>query len=103
MESNTNGDTSPKFYNASAGTIIFSISALSTNDKYIDGVSTEIASSYYSYRIDGDDNFSTANGEQAEYVNAMVSFPNGEWYNCTWHATKILPTIIFIFTAQRLN
>ncbi|GEN69402.1 hypothetical protein [Chryseobacterium rhizosphaerae] len=96
------GNTSPKFFNTSSSPIAYNTSSLSTNDANTDGVNTVIAPGFYSYRIDGDDNFSTGTG-RGEYVNVMVTFNNGEWYNCTWHATRDANNYYFYMTAQRLN
>ncbi|MDR6159757.1 hypothetical protein QF023_003273 [Chryseobacterium sp. SLBN-27] len=95
-------DTRPKFFNTTASAIQYNVTALSTGNKYIDGIDTFIAPGHYSYLIDGDDLFSTSIG-QGEYVNAMVTFPNGEWYNCTWHASRDANNYYFFMTAQRLN
>ncbi|NML58653.1 hypothetical protein [Chryseobacterium cheonjiense] len=95
-------DTRPKLFNTTASAIQYNVTALSTGNKYIDGIDTFIAPGYYSNLIDGDDLFSTSIG-QGEYVNAMVTFPNGEWYNCTWHASRDANNYYFYMTAQRLN
>jgi hypothetical protein len=95
-------DTRPKFFNTTASAVQYNVTALSTGNKYIDGIDTFIATAHYSYLIDGDDLFSTSIG-QGEYVNAMVTFPNGEWYNCTWHASRDANNYYFFMTAQRLN
>ncbi|MEA1849117.1 MULTISPECIES: hypothetical protein [Chryseobacterium] len=96
------GNTSPKLYNITSSPVNYNVSSLSSHDAYTDGIDTTIASGYYSYDIDGDDNFSTAIG-QGEYVNAMLTFPNKEWYNCTWHARRDGTNYYFYFTAQRLK
>lgn len=93
---------SPKLFNTTSSPITYSISSLSTNNAYVFGSGTVIAPNHYSYYIDGDDNF-TAIGEVSEYVNAMLTFPDGQWYNCTWHATRDASNYYFYFTAQRLN
>ncbi|MEG0926256.1 hypothetical protein [Chryseobacterium sp.] len=102
LESWYDTNTSPKLFNANAAAITYNISSLSTNDRYIDGANTNIAAGHYSFYIDGNDDFGT-NIDQAEYVNAMLTFPSGEWYNCTWHATRDAINYYFYFTAQRLN
>ncbi|SEM25341.1 hypothetical protein SAMN05421856_1021, partial [Chryseobacterium taichungense] len=94
---------SPKLYNATASPITYSISSLSTGNSYVYGVTTNIAAGHYSYYIDGDDAFGMGANDSAEYVNAMLTFPNGEWYNCTWHATNDGTNYYFYMTAQRLN
>ncbi|MEG0926255.1 hypothetical protein [Chryseobacterium sp.] len=95
-------NASPKFFNTTNSTITYDISTLSTNDRYIDGVNTNIVGNYYSFIIDGDDNIAV-DLNRAEYINVMLTFPNGEWYNCTWHATRDATNYYFYFTAQRLN
>ncbi|CAA7193731.1 hypothetical protein [Chryseobacterium potabilaquae] len=102
IESYNNSSVSPKFFNNSSSDITYNISSLSTNDAYVNGAGTSIKAGYYSYNIDGDDNFSCTE-EAAEYVNVMVTFDNGEWYNCTWHATRDINNYYFYMTAQRLN
>ncbi|CAD7811875.1 hypothetical protein CHRY9390_02430 [Chryseobacterium aquaeductus] len=95
-------DVRARLYNTTSSTVKYDISALSTNDAYRTGVNSNVLSNYYSFRIDGDDNMS-ASTDAAEYVNTMLTFPNGEWYNCTWHATRDATNYYFFFTAQRLN
>ncbi len=96
-------NVSPKLYNTTSSAIVYSISSLSTNDAYRGGSNTTIASNAYSSNIDGDDNFGTSQSD-SEYVNSMLSFPNGEWYNCTWHATTDGTNYYYFYvTAQRLN
>ncbi|MDR6919253.1 hypothetical protein [Chryseobacterium sp. 2987] len=104
LEAAFDGDVAPKFCNVTSAPITYSVSSLSTNNRYIDGANTTIAGPgyYYSYNIDGDDDFG-ADMDRAEYVNAMIIFPNGEWHNCTWHATRDAVNYYFYFTAQRLN
>lgn len=99
---NTNGDTRPKFFNTTNNNINYNISSLSTTDRYLNGGNTTIAPSRYSFNIDGNDDFSTTE-IRSEYVNAMLTFPNGEWYNCTWHSSRDANNYYFYFTAQRLN
>lgn len=94
--------TSPKLFNTTADPITYNISSLSTNDSYSSGINTTIAFNAYSFNIDGDDHFTTTPGA-GEYVNAMLTFPNGEWYNCTWHANQDGVNYYFYTTAQRLN
>ncbi|OIN55450.1 hypothetical protein BLX24_30575 [Arsenicibacter rosenii] len=96
-------NVAPKFFNTTANPVTYSVSALSTNDAYIAGAGTTIAPNAYSYIIDGDDNFATSNNNTAEYVNAMVTFSDGEWYNCTWHATTDGINLYMYVTSQRLN
>ncbi|WBV54116.1 hypothetical protein [Chryseobacterium gambrini] len=59
----------------------------------------------YSYRVDGDDSFAVGSGAggTTEYVNAMLTFSTGEWYQLTYHATRDAANIYFYFTVQRLN
>ncbi len=99
---NTNLYPGPKLYNTTSDPITYTVSSLSTNDAYIAGGNTTIAFNAYSFNVDGDDTFA-ANSDYAEYVNAMITFPNGEWYNCTWHATTDGQNFYFYTTAQRLN
>lgn len=103
MESITNGNVSPKFFNTLSSDITYNVSSLSTYDANIHGVNTVNKAGYYSYYIDGNDDLGCSTGDQAEYVNAMVTFSNGEWYNCTWHATRDTDNYYFYMTAQRLN
>ncbi|RKS26060.1 hypothetical protein CLV94_1112 [Flavobacterium endophyticum] len=98
-----NPSTSPKLFNTTAGAITYNISSLSTGDRYVNGANTTIAPGYYSFNVDGNDDFSTVDQGDIEYVNAMLTFTNGEWYNCTWHATRDATNYYFYFTAQRLN
>ncbi|WP_326984618.1 hypothetical protein VUJ46_08850 [Chryseobacterium sp. MYb264] len=93
---------SPKLFNTTSGTINYNTSALSTADKNIAGMNTTIAPNAYSYQIDGNDDFTTDLNE-GEYVNAMITFSDGQWYNCTWHATRDSNNYYFYMTAQRLN
>lgn len=97
------GAISPKLFNTTSSPVTYSITSLSTNDAYTHGVATTIAPNYYSYLVDGNDDFGTSINEAAEYVNAMLTFPSGEWYNCTWHGTRDGTNYYFYFTAQRLN
>lgn len=105
MESTVDGQTCPKFYNTTGANITYNLSALSTNDRNIGGNGTTIVSNYYSYFIDGNDDFATSVGPGGgiEYVNAMLTFPDGEWYNVTFHATIDTSNYYFYMTAQRLN
>ncbi|MDN3693656.1 hypothetical protein QWZ06_15835 [Chryseobacterium tructae] len=103
IESWNDSSVSPKLFNTTSSSITYNISSLSTNDSYKSGVSTVIATNSYSYNIDGNDDFSCSVGFEAEYVNAMITFNNGEWYNCTWHATRDNNNYYFYMTAQRLN
>lgn len=99
---NNPGSVSPKFFNTASTPITYNISSLSTNDAMKDGLNTVLAPTSYSYNIDGNDDFSVTSSS-IEYVNAMVTFNNGEWYNCTWHATRDTDNYYFYMTAQRLN
>ena len=101
--SNPTNNVSPKFFNTSSGVISYNISSLSTYDSNINGAGSSIQSGYYSYTIDGNDDFLCTAGDGSEYVNVMVTFNNGEWYNCTWHATRDTNNYYFYMTAQRLN
>ncbi|MBL1222958.1 hypothetical protein JET18_19045 [Chryseobacterium sp. L7] len=105
LEATSSGNVSPKFCNVTSAPITYGVSSLSTNDRYMNGANTTIAGPgfYYSYKIDGDDTFGTDSIDLSEYVNTMITFPNGEWYNCTWHATRDTVNYYFYFTAQRLN
>lgn len=103
IESVTNGSVSPKFYNTTSNPITYNISSLSTNDVYAVGAGTTIAGGAYSYNIDGNDDFAATYQGTTEYVNAMVTFPDGEWYLCTWHAVREANNYHFYMTAQRLN
>ncbi|RNA61559.1 hypothetical protein D1631_06255 [Chryseobacterium nematophagum] len=103
LESYNNGSVSPKFFNNSSSDLTYNISSLSTNDANITGAGTSIKAGYYSYNIDGNDDFSCTADGATEYVNVMVTFGNGEWYNCTWHATRDVNSYHFYMTAQRLN
>lgn len=100
---------SARLYNTTNATIQYNLSGLSTNDANINsGVGMSINANYYSYRIDGNDDMTTdaPNGNnpgRSEYVNAMLTFDNGEWYNCTWHSTRDDNNYYFYMTAQRLN
>lgn len=103
LESGTSGNVSPKFFNTLSTDVTYNVSSLSTYDANIHGANTIIKTGYYSYYIDGNDDLGCSTGNQAEYVNAMVTFSNGEWYNCTWHATRDTDNYYFYMTAQRLN
>ena len=94
---------SPKFFNTLSNPVSYNVSSLSTADAYIYGAGTTVRAGYYDYQIDGNDDFSCVAGGQAEYVNSMITFDNGEWYNCTWHATRDANNYYFYMTAQRLN
>jgi hypothetical protein len=99
----SDNSVSPKFFNTLSNAVSYNVSSLSTNDAYTQGAGTNIQAGYYSYNIDGNDDFACGFGTQAEYVNAMITFDNGEWYNCTWHATRDANNYYFYMTAQRLN
>ncbi|MCQ4142621.1 hypothetical protein [Chryseobacterium sp. EO14] len=99
---------SPVLFNTNSGgqpAAVFNISSLSTNDVYSNGANTSLPAQRYSYRVDGDDQFGlgSSSGGTAEYVNAMLTFPTGEWYQLTYHATRDATNVYFYFTAQRLN
>ncbi|MBN8820506.1 MULTISPECIES: hypothetical protein [unclassified Spirosoma] len=96
-------DVAPKLYNTTVNPILYTVSTLSTTNAYITGAGTTIAPNAYSFNIDGDDNLSTSNNGSSEYVNAMLTFSNGEWYNCTWYATTDGLNYYLFVTAQRLN
>lgn len=97
------GSISPKLFNTTSSPVTYNVTSLSTNDAKTDGIATAIAPNHYSYFIDGNDDFGTSINNAAEYVNAMVTFPTGEWYNCTWHGSRDATNYYFYFTAQRLN
>jgi hypothetical protein len=118
----TTSSISPVLHNTTNSNIVYSISSLSTFDSYIKGANTILPPNVYSYRIDGDgvmsvtqganstysdaSNGTTVNGNNngvSEYVNSMLTFPSGEWYQITYHATRDATNITFYFTAQRLN
>lgn len=99
----TDTSVSPKFYNTTSNNISYTIASLSTNDANTQGAGTILPGGYYSYNIDGNDDFSCTTGGQSEYVNVMITFDNGEWYNCTWHATRDITNYYLYMTAQRLN
>jgi len=103
LESAFNGGSSPKLFNTTANPITYNVTALSTNDRKIDGAGSTIVAGAYSWDIDGNDDFSTSFQGNAEYVNAMITFPDGEWYLCTWHAVREANFYHFYMTAQRLN
>ncbi|RKS26059.1 hypothetical protein CLV94_1111 [Flavobacterium endophyticum] len=104
IEADFNGDTAPKFFNTTGTAITYNISAFSTINAYVNGAGTTINPGYYSYYIDGDDDLGTNSiNYDSEYINVMVTFTNGEWYNCTWHATGDASNYYFYFTAKRLN
>ncbi|MGS2737707.1 hypothetical protein [Sinomicrobium pectinilyticum] len=94
---------SPKLFNTTANAIVYNISSLSTNDAYIDGIGTTIASNHYNYLVDGDDIFGASPNGNGEYVNVMLTFDTGEWYQCTWFATQDANNFYLYMTAQRLN
>lgn len=96
---------SPVLYNTTNAIITYSISSLSTNDQFITGANTVLPGLTYSYKIDGNDHFSVTQGAggDTEYVNAMLTFPTGEWYQLTYHATRDNTYLYFYMTAQRLN
>ena len=100
---NATASVRPKFFNTTTSNILYDVSSLSTGNAYINGAGTTIVPNSYSYIIDGNDDFSCTTGDYAEYVNAMVSFSNGEWYNCTFYATRDATNFYFFITAQRLN
>lgn len=103
QSSGVNTSVSPKFFNVLSTPVSYSISSLSTNDAYVAGTGTVIQQGYYSFNIDGNDDFVCTTGGSSEYVNSMITFDNGEWYNCTWHATRDTNNYYFYMTAQRLN
>lgn len=103
IESYNNGSVSPKFFNSNSTDIVVHLSSLSTNDTNVGGIGSEIRSGYFSSNIDGNDDFLTTDYQNGEYVNAMVAFYNGEWYNCTWFAMRDNANYYFYMTAQRLN
>lgn len=94
---------SPKLYNTTSNAITYTLASISTVQAYINGAGTTIAGNAYSDKIDGDDNFGASNNDLAEYVNAMITFPDGQWYNCTWHATEDANNIYLYVSALRLN
>ncbi len=113
---------SPVLHNTTNSNIVYSISSLSTFDSYIRGGNTILPPNVYSYRIDGDGILAITDGTNntyndpntgvvvngnndgmSEYVNSMLSFPSGEWYQITYYATRDTTNITFYFTAQRLN
>jgi hypothetical protein len=113
---------SPVLHNTTNSNIVYSISSLSTYDSYITGGNTILPPNVYSYKIDGDGIFAVTAGTNntyinnfgatvdqgdtsgtSEYVNSMLTFPTGEWYQITYHATRDATNITFYFTAQRLN
>lgn len=102
-------NVSPVLYNTTSSSINFSLSSLSTNDLNIDGANTTLPANTYSYRVDGDDNFglsasgTSPAGGRTEYVNAMLTFPSGEWYQLTYHATRDATNVYLYMTALRLN
>ncbi|WP_312992388.1 hypothetical protein [Chryseobacterium flavum] len=96
-------DISPKLYNVTNETIKYNVSSLSTGNQNIEGGGASVSPRAYSFVIDGDDQFSSIPGTTAEYMNVMLTFPDGEWYNCTWHATQDSSNYYFYMTAQRLN
>ncbi len=103
LEATTNGEVSPKLYNTTPNPITYNLAALSTYDTNINGAGTTIAGNAYSFNVDGNDSFGCEFQGRAEYVNAMVSFPDGEWYLCTWHAVREATNYNFYMTVQRLN
>ncbi|MDR6404060.1 MULTISPECIES: hypothetical protein [Chryseobacterium] len=94
---------SPKLYNTTSNPITYSISSLSTNNSYLEGSTTTIASHHFSYRVDGDDIFGLTPNNTGEYVNVMLVFATGEWFNCTWYAMEDSTTVHLYMTAQRLQ
>lgn len=99
-------DVSPKLYNVTNETIQYNVSSLSTGNQNIGGAGgagASISPQAYSFVIDGNDQFSSIPGTTAEYMNVMLTFPDGEWYNCTGHATQDSSNYYFYMTAQRLN
>lgn len=105
LESAIDGNVYPTLYNTTTTDIVYSLSALSTNDQFIDSNNSIIKPNAHSFKIDGDNNFSTGSGtgSSSEYVNAMITFPNGQWYNLTYYANRDGTNHYFYFTAQRLN
>ncbi|EJL70318.1 hypothetical protein [Chryseobacterium populi] len=100
----SSGGVAPKLFNPTSANIVYNLSALSTHDFNIDnGTGMNLLPNYYSYLIDGDDNMGTYTNSTTEYVNVMITFPNGQWYNFTWHATRDAANFYFYMTAQRLN
>ncbi|WP_428069935.1 hypothetical protein [Chryseobacterium gambrini] len=95
----------PVLFNTNSTSVTYSISALSTNDQFVAGANTVLPANAYSYRVDGDDSFAVGSGAggTTEYVNAMLTFSTGEWYQLTYHATRDAANIYFYFTVQRLN
>lgn len=93
----------PKLYNTTSSPIMYNISSLSTADANTTGSGATIAPNAYSFNIDGDDIFATSYQGYSEYVNSMLTFPDGQWYLCTWHAVREASTFNFFTTVQRLN
>ncbi|REC52840.1 MULTISPECIES: hypothetical protein [Chryseobacterium] len=99
------GSIAPVLFNTKSTSVTYSISALSTNDQFVAGANSVLPADTYSYRVDGNDSFSVQSGAGGnnEYVNAMLTFSTGEWYQITYFATRDATNIYFYFTAQRLN
>ncbi len=95
----------PTLHNISGVSKTYSVSGLSTNDAYIYGANTILPANTHSFRIDGDDSIAIGSlvGSFSEYVNAMLTFPDGQWYQITYHASQDATNIYFYMTAQRLN
>ena len=98
---------SPKFFNTTASNMQYTLSALSTTNPNVSGANVTIVPNAYSYFIDGNDgmNVSAGAGGQNEYVNGMLTFPNGQWYIVTFTANQDISGTNhhFYMTAQRMN
>ena len=103
LESYIDGELSPKFFNTTASSITYTISALSTSSQNSMGANTVIAPNAFSYFIEGDDLFSSQANIFSEFGTAMLTFPNGEWYSLIFHATNDGLNYQLYFTAERLN
>lgn len=103
LENESNYGLRPVFYNTTGNPITYNCASISTNNSNTSGAAITIAPYAYSWKIDGDDNFWVSESEFTEYANCMLTFPNGEWYNITFHATQDALNIYTYTTAQRLN
>ncbi|WP_445721924.1 hypothetical protein [Flavobacterium sp.] len=101
FKNNNSSEVDPVFVNTKGTSVQYTISSLSTYDRYVYGAKTTIAPYAISYTIDGDANFWCHNNDRAEYVNSMLTFPSGQWYNLTFHAKQVDGVVTGYWTATR--
>lgn len=98
---------SPKLFNTTTSNVTYHVAAMTTvaANNNNSGTNVTIAPGYFSYYIYGTDKMQISGITYSEYISVMITFNDGQWYNCTWHATREYPNHSFqlYFTAQRLN